>query len=451
LDLNRSTLHDGKPQNLLVEPDSKIPPSSAPAPPPLPNPPPLPPVLPVPAPRSPSVGSSLATLLSIFLALFLVDALFSFADDSLIAFFDIHALTSIRGLVSLLTLVLSFLIYVLITFLPSIPKRLFVPLTIFGPAVFLAGIPFLIYSYDTIRWVTWGFSLCQLLFGLGILYRVQPAWKLHWPLVPIQRLGPAGFRWRNFLGFVLANLLVLAPAIVVYVGVCASRAVDHFTDGFVALRLSGFSVRVKKFVRADGRVIQLIPMIHIGDSQFYRNLSASFPTNSITLMEGVTDENQLITNRVSYKMVASQLGLAEQQKVFKPQGRIVRADIDVADFSTNTINMLNLVMRVHGKDRLDPEALAALIQLSPPPGFEKELFGDLLGKRNRHLLDEIQARLPDSENIMVPWGAAHMPGIAREIIKSGFHVAETKEYLAIRFGSSRRTNNDVAPAPQGGN
>jgi len=34
---------------------------------------------------------------------------------------------------------------------------------------------------------------------------------------------------------------------------------------------------------------------------------------------------------------------------------------------------------------------------------------------------------------MVPWGAAHMPGIAREIIKSGFHLAETREYMVIRF------------------
>jgi hypothetical protein len=336
---------------------------------------------------------------------------------------------------------MAFLIYVLMAFLPSIPKRFFLPLTLFGPAGLLALIPFLIYSYDKIRWVAWGFSLGQLLFGLGMLYWVQPAWKLHWPLVPMHRLGAGSFRWRNFLGFVLVNLLILAPAIIIYVGVCASLAVDHYTDGFVALRPEGLKVRVKNFVRADGRTIRLIPMIHIGDSQFYRKLSAAFPTNSITLMEGVTDKNELITNRVSYKMVATQLGLAEQQKEFKPQGRVVRADVDVSDFSTNTINLLNLVMRVHGKDRLDPEALAALMQLSPPPGFEKELFDDLLRKRNRHLLNEIQTRLPDSETIMVPWGAAHMPGIAREIINSGFKVAETKEYLAIRFGSSKKSND----------
>src|SRR2546430_12251279 len=54
--------------------------------------------------------------------------------------------------------------------------------------------------------------------------------------------------------------------------------------------------------RSDGRAIQLIPMIHIGDSQFYRNLSASFPTNSITQMEGDRKSTRLNSShsQISY-------------------------------------------------------------------------------------------------------------------------------------------------------
>ena len=37
---------------------------------------------------------------------------------------------------------------------------------------------------------------------------------------------------------------------------------------------------------------------------------------------------------------------------------------------------------------------------------------DLLRKRNRRRLGEIHARLSQWENIIVPWGAAHMPEIA---------------------------------------
>ena len=74
-----------------------------------------------------------------------------------------------------------------------------------------------------------------------------------------------------------------------------------------------------------------------------------------------------------------------------------------------------------------------LLQYSPPPHFEGQLFKDLLGKRNRHLLAEIQSWLAQSENIVVPWGVAHMPEIAKEIQKSGFRLAEARDYQAIRF------------------
>jgi hypothetical protein len=50
----------------------------------------------------------------------------------------------------------------------------------------------------------------------------------------------------------------------------------------------------------------------------------------------------------------------------------------------------------------------------------------------------MQRRLSETENIVVPWGAAHMPEIAREIQKEGFRLAEAKDYKVIKFGSARR-------------
>jgi hypothetical protein len=81
-----------------------------------------------------------------------------------------------------------------------------------------------------------------------------------------------------------------------------------------------------------------------------------------------------------------------------------------------------------------------LLQYSPPPHFEEQLFDDLLLKRNQHLLGEIQSHLPQTDNLMVPWGVAHMPGIAREIQKSGFHLDGTQDYMVIRFhGADHQT------------
>jgi len=68
-------------------------------------------------------------------------------------------------------------------------------------------------------------------------------------------------------------------------------------------------------------------MAHIGEADFYRKVSQSFPSNSIILMEGVTDRKSLITNEASYKRAAKSLGLVEQEEEFMPtQGEMVMAD-----------------------------------------------------------------------------------------------------------------------------
>ena len=78
-------------------------------------------------------------------------------------------------------------------------------------------------------------------------------------------------------------------------------------------------------------------------------------------------------------------------------------------------------------------AFEAALDYSPPPDLLDQLTQDLLRNRNRHLLKEIQTWLPRSDDLVVPWGVAHMPQISKEIQKSGFHLVKTKEYTLIRF------------------
>ena len=405
-------------------------------------PPPLiagsPPPLPTGPVRKPSSARPvLAILLSLCLAVFLLDALVSLLDDSLIVAFGVHVLSGTRGTAFLFAMLMAILIYALMGLTPMIPKRLFLPLTLFHPMAGLAVILCLIYFYYRIEQVSWLISLAQVLLGLSVLYCVQDGFKLRWPLVPEAWLEDRRFSWLNLSGFLLVNALVLLPLVLVYLALCAHLAVDHFSDGFVALRPGGLIVQVRKYVRNDGKTIQLVPMSHIGEPDFYRKLSQSFPTNSLILMEGVTDDRNLLTNQISYKRAATSLGLVEQQNDFKPRrSNWVRADVDVEQFSTNTIAFLNLVMLLHSQG-IKPKTILPLMQYSPTPHFQEQLFDDLLKKRNRRLLDEVQSRLQDSENLIVPWGAAHMPGIARELQKSGFSVAETREYTAIRFGARK--------------
>ena len=187
-------------------------------------------------------------------------------------------------------------------------------------------------------------------------------------------------------------------------------------------------MQARKYVRdSDGRTIHLMPMVHVGDAAFYRTLTTSFPTNALILIEGVTDERSLLTNNITYKRMAKSFGLVEQQREFKPSPmNVVRADVDISVFSTNTIQMLNLITLIHSRG-VSLETIGPLLAYQPAPGFETELFDDLLHKRNQHLLGEIKAQLADSDTLVVPWGAAHMPEIAREIEKTGFKLAETRD------------------------
>ena len=139
---------------------------------------------------------------------------------------------------------------------------------------------------------------------------------------------------------------------------------SHFTDGFLTLRPGGLILQSRKYVREDGKTIVLFPMSHIADADFYQAMAHSVSSNSIVLMEGVTDEENLLTNRFSYKRAAKALGLAEQHDDLNiRQGELVRADVDVQDFSSNTIAMLNLVALVHSRG-LNPEHAVAVAGIS---------------------------------------------------------------------------------------
>ncbi len=395
-------------------------------------------------PSRPKKSSALAVLLSFCLVLFLVDGLISFVDDGVIVLFHAHALSLIRGLISLATLVMAVGLYGLIGMTRVVPKRLFLPIPLFCLGSMLITFPLAIFWYHHIQEIGFVISAAQLMLGV-LLIGLIPRQKMRsWPLVGEEQLGAGGFSGRRFAVFALVNVFVVLPLVVVYLFACSARAVSHFSEGFMALHPSGFTVQVRKYVRDDGKAIQLFPMAHVAAASFYQQVARTFPSNSLVLMEGVSDEGNLLTNKISYKRMAKTLGLAEQKETFAPSesaSEVVRADVDVDEFSPSTIDFLNLVMLFHAQGAT-PENISRMMQYSPPPGFEEQLFDDLLTKRNAHLLGEIRSNLQTSDNIMVPWGVAHMPGLAREIQKYGFHLSETREIVVIPFGKRAKTAGD---------
>lgn len=379
---------------------------------------------------------AISILLSLCLGLFVVSGALSVVDDSLQLFCGRDFLSFFSGTLYFLAILVTLLVYILIGFFPMIPKRVFASLALFYLAGLLAMFPVAIYAgadwMHSCLWLDWVISIGQVVMGLGILYWLWGGWKFRWLLVDDKHLGTSRFSWRNLVAFLAINVFVLLPAMGIYFFFCTALAVDHFTAGFLALHPGSLEARVRQYVRSDGKRIELVPMAHVADANFYERISASFPTNSIVLMEGVTDEQNLLPHGISYQRMAHSLGLVEQKKVFKPQGTVVMADVDVDEFTTNTIKALNLALLVHAKG-VNAETMMAWVQYSPPPDFLTQLDDDIVRKRNEHLLKQLQAELPESDIIIIPWGAGHMPGIESAIETNGFHLDRTDEYTVIRF------------------
>ncbi len=370
-------------------------------------------------------------------------------DDTCLLLFGSHLLTAINGILSCLVFLVVLLVYVLMGLTPLIPKRMVLPVVLFIAAQWLAVLPLAIFYVYDYRWILpldLIASLLTMVLGLVILRWLHGGWKFRWPLVADEHLGTRVFSWWNLLAFVGLNLFVALATVGCGWG-CVSLAVSHYTDGFVALRPSGVVLQARKYVREDGRTIVLFPMSHIAESDFYRSVEQSVASNSVVLLEGVTDRQNLLTNQISYKRAAKALHLAEQHEEFNPsRGRLVPADVDVQEFTSNTIAVLNLVMLVHSQG-VNSNTLSRLLQFPFNPEVEQQLEEDLVLKRNRHVLHELFARLPDSDSFIIPWGAAHMSGLAREIKKSGFRLVGTRNFLSIRFGGKANPDGGAGWTP----
>jgi hypothetical protein len=413
------------------------------APPPLT---PAPPVIANPPPKLDGKSSPwrkpATILLSLFLGFFLASGLVSVLDDSCVLLLGNQLFTAISGILTLITLLVTTLVYGLVGLTPVIPKRIVLPVVFLTGLSLLLTLPVAIYGYQWLLQYDLIVSCGVVVLGLGIVRWLQGNWKFRWPLVPEKHLGTRAFSWSNLSVFLLLNIFVLLPGVVVYLGGCAGLAVNHFTEGFVSLRPGGIVMQARRYARDDGKTILLFPMSHIAESGFYRSVAQSVSTNSVVLLEGVTDTGNLLTHGLSYKRAAKSLHLAEQHEDFNlNQGELVRADVDVSEFSSNTIALLNLVALVHAEG-LNAHTLSLLLGYDPSPEAEEQLLNDLLLNRNQHLLKVLRARLSDSNSFIIPWGAAHMAGLAREIQKSGFHLVETRDFVALDGFSARENPTD---------
>ena len=387
-------------------------------------------------------------LANFFLLLFVLSALLTIAVELLRPVLNLSFLDNLNHSLWLLALVTGALIYIGFGFNRHLPRLILLPLFFwmawhlldYGPLESLMGGRFHLYVAGA-----------QLLLGLGLL-RLN---KLHNHkslfFTPGQFRGPA-FNGHRLIYFCLLSIPILPIMLLLGSYAFIGQLISSNTAGFVQLKPDGLYL-AERIYRQGDQQIRLTGMIHLGEEDFYSHLIDSMGgAHSLILAEGVSDKQGLMEKRFSYGKIADLLGLESQEKMTFP-GRIIEnleetettqtdtpdilsADIDLSQFDPRTLDVLNAL----AKYILNSDSLATgyiefnrWAQENVSNDINQIVMNDLVGKRNRSVVNYLDKALEKYDTVIIPWGALHMKGIEVMVKKRGFQLGKTQQRRSINF------------------
>jgi hypothetical protein len=393
-------------------------------------------------PRLREAGDArLKLLVDLFLAAYALDAALSPLDDALRHGFGASWLAPARGLVAQAVAWACLAVYLALGLFPRLPARVLLPPAAFILWHWLGAVPLaLLLPAPAPRALA--LNAAQLLLAALALAFWRPLRR-----APAPPAAPV-FRLRHTLGFALVHALLLPPGLVVWAALGTAQALELETRGFVSFGVSGMSL-VERRYRRDEQEVVLAGMVHVGEASAYRDLYASFVEEStVVLQEGVTDREGRLDVHFSYEPLASAVGLGAQPDVGEvlaqlreragegepvwPQLR--HADIDVAEFSPLTLELLRRIDRVFGAEDLRAELrdFARFVRASDPE-LREAFQADVIERRNQHLLAELAEALEAYRRVVVPWGALHLPAVEEALLEMGFERAAERRRLAVAW------------------
>ncbi len=394
---------------------------------------------------------------NLFLILFLADGALSTLDELLAVVSGMHLLSQVRNLVAFPVLFLAVPFFICMGIDRRIPKKIFLPMVLYAmwaPMMFWpmpmfipeAGFGFLM-------------SLGQLGIGVAGLLAVRKESDHDFLITPSMFEGP-WFSLKNTLGFFAASA-VIVPLILAVIGFWSvATLVEVKTAGFMKLRPSGLYMNEKIYSKG-GKTLRLLPMIHIGRTDYYNEVSGSMANGkTIILAEGVSDREGLLKAKLTYDRIGELLGLASQEHMeldgtyvtsdFKTMDEsleanghkphIVSADLDLSEFSPITIEFLGVLTTAFfsGQPLSDGYAqYSAWVELQ---GDDLKVLDtithDIFTQRNEAVFAMLSKALPHYDTLIVPWGALHMAEIEKEAQRLGFFMLGEKERLSVDFGEA---------------
>ncbi|OGV51335.1 MAG: hypothetical protein A2017_20175 [Lentisphaerae bacterium GWF2_44_16] len=329
--------------------------------------------------------------------------------------------------------IMLFSFVVLLLFLsPRVPKRFFLMPILYIPTAIVVSLQFFLLSEVNSTLISVLFSAFQFMIGILMLLLIRTccgAWLL--------RVGDL-----NSNSFSRAYLLRLSGGMALIIIIFISAmfgmfmfAVRHYSSDFIRVTPASIKLANKTFEKGGKRVI-LFGMSHIAGKDFYEGLKEKFPSRgTIILSEGTSDKKNLIKEESDYKGMATLIGGVMQPSKFSDTIVHRNADMDVSDFSSETIDSLNLIMKFHSLldrkiDRNVNIVKIVILLLKECSNFSRKISkdtensflveDDMITKRNEHLMKEILSALVKYDTVIVPWGVWHMPGVEQMLKKRGF-------------------------------
>lgn len=394
----------------------------------------------------------------IFLAAFLTDGLLSLAALA------IPSLSSFQEILAVVVFLAAMVLHLAMMCMPRLPKRVLLPATVFAiwcalTNAFPSGLVFGNHAQAVL-------ALAESLLGAGLLL------TLRGPASGLVCLRPA-FSWPNFFTVSFLNCF-LALGLGILMVLAGLSMVEQKTAGYVRIRPDGISLEERWFQRGDGKSVRLVGMVHVAKDQFYNDLAATLPEKepAIVLLEGITDNDSLLREKLTYSNLADSLGLTSQsdsdfmKKASKksresrphsgagpaddlnPAGiQYWRADVDTSDFQTSTLDCIEAVGNLFSSRTLG-EVVRKLADPNSPLNQQSgnEVFwSDVVDMRNEHLIDEMKEALRQANIVVVPWGALHMPVFEKQLKDWGFY--ETYRVRRLAFSFQKQTLSQAAVHP----
>lgn len=394
----------------------------------------------------------------IFLAAFLADGLLSLAAIAK------PSLSGLQEAVAVAVFLAAVILHLAMMCTPRLPKRILLPATLFVVwcALTSAFPSHLVFGAHTQLVL----ALAESLLGAGLLLALRR------PASREVLLRPA-FSWPNLFTVSLLNCFLLLGLGVLMV-LTGLSMVEQKTAGYVRIRPEGVSLEERWFQRNDGKSVRLVGMVHVAKDQFYSDLAATLPEkeSAIVLLEGITDNDSLLREKLTYSNLADSFGLTSQsdsdfmKKASKkslekrpnsgdreidgagPAGiQYWRADVDTSDFQASTLECIEAVGNLFSSKTLG-EVVQKLADPNSPLNQQSgnEMFwSDVVDLRNEHLIDEMKEALLQTNIVVVPWGALHMPVFEKQLKDWGFQETHRVRRLAFSFQEKVLSQAAVQP------